>query len=137
MFKTPKQVFLKETDASGILYFNTIFDYAVQSFESFLLEKQIALSDFFSQGYQLPIVHAEADFKAPILLGQWLELQLRLERLGTNSFTLACDIFNKSSNTLSGHVKLVHAFKHAKQNNSSEIPKEIRELLLRYLSTDT
>jgi len=101
-------VHLHDTDAAGLLFFahqfrifhdayEAMLDSAGYGFAVLLKEK-----DFF-----LPIVHAQSDYKAPLFVGDVIEIQVRVAHIGTTSITLDYKVF-KEDQTLVGTGQTVH-----------------------------
>ncbi len=129
MFTHSRSIFLKETDATGVIYFTSLFQYSLEAFEMFLNEKSISLSQIFAKGYFMPIVHAEADYKAALKAGDTISIELSLSHIGNRSFSIDSIIRIVPDFREAGRVKIVHAFIKQGDEKSSEIPSEIRDLL--------
>jgi YbgC/YbaW family acyl-CoA thioester hydrolase len=129
MFVYERLVYLKETDATGVIYFGSLFQYALEAFEAYLIHKGYPLSKVFDQGYLMPIVHAEADYKAPLRTGDLMEVELVLFQVGTRSFTMDTVIYTMPTRKIAGRVKIVHAFLYKGQEVASEIPPQILAVL--------
>ena len=134
MFTHLRHVLLKETDATGVIYFSSLFEYSLEAFEKFLHEKGISLSQIFAKGYFMPIVHAEADYKAPLKAGDTLSIELTLSHIGNRSFSMDSTIKILPGLKEAGRVKIVHAFIKQGEEKASEIPSEIRDLLIELTS---
>ncbi len=129
MFTHTRYIYLKETDATGVIYFTSLFQYALEAFETLLSKKGSPLSQIFSLGYLMPIVHAEADYKAALKAGDLISVQLKLGHIGNKSFSIESKIFEASSKKEVGSVKIVHAFIRQGEDKASEVPNEILNLL--------
>lgn len=125
MFAFKRRVFLKEVDATGVIYFAVFFEYALEAFELFLQDRKTSLSEFLSKEYLFPVVHAESDYRSPIKVSDELLLSLSIKKISTRSVTVETNIRNLSTGEESGRVLLVHAFLRKGQTKSSEIPQEI------------
>src|ERR1700735_4955363 len=88
MFIYHTQVRLKDTDATGVLFFTEQFRMASEAFEEFLKDRGFSLKQLLESSYLMPIVHAEGDYFAPLIVGDELEISLRVLKLGTSSVTL-------------------------------------------------
>jgi YbgC/YbaW family acyl-CoA thioester hydrolase len=128
MFTHQRTIFLRETDSTGVIYFTSIFEYALEAFETFLKTKDISLPNLFKKGYLMPIVHSEADFKAPLRVGDTISIELSLLHIGSKSFSIESKIRTIPEQKEAGRVKIVHAFMKQGDVVSSETPCEIRKL---------
>jgi YbgC/YbaW family acyl-CoA thioester hydrolase len=129
MFTHTRSIFLKETDATGVIYFTSLFHYALEAFEVLLAKKESSLSQIFAKGYLMPIVHAEADYKAPLRVGDLITVDLSLGHVGTTSFSIESKIVHLSTGKEAGRVKIVHAFIKQGEEKASQIPADILDLL--------
>ena len=129
MFICKKRVFLRDTDATGVIYFSVLLQYALEAFEEFLHREKKPLSTLFKKGYFCPIVHTEADYKAPIRVGDELSIELSLIKLSNRSFTIGADFKKIPSLISAGHTKIVHAFVFKGEEVASIIPKELADIL--------
>jgi 1,4-dihydroxy-2-naphthoyl-CoA hydrolase len=100
---------LHHTDAAGLLFFAEQFRLAHDAYETFMESVGFPFAPLIrSSEFLLPIVHCEADFKAALLTGDKLLIQVRAERIGETSFTLAYTLL-KNDQELVGTAKTIHA----------------------------
>ncbi len=129
MFTHTRLVYLQETDATGVIYFTSLFQYALETFEAYLHEKNFSLSQVLEKGYRMPIVHAEADYKASLRVGDLVSIHLAIAHVGARSFSLCSQMENASTLQKIGSVKIVHAFIKEGETTSSAIPVELLQFL--------
>ena len=130
MFSCKRVIHLQDTDATGVLYFAQQLRLALEVFEDFLQEQGQPLSSLISEKeYLMPIVHAEADYFSPLLVGDTLFIELSLEKLGTSSFTLGYRYFDEKEGKEKGKASIVHVTTSKKTWKSMPIPKELAECL--------
>jgi YbgC/YbaW family acyl-CoA thioester hydrolase len=122
-----------EVDRAGIVFFGRVFEYCHVVFEELLHEVMGAgMSGVFEGGgWGMPLVHAEADYKNPMRIGDRLRIALEVERLGDHSVTLRYTIRGPDDG-LRAVVRLVHAFVDLKAFHTVPTPREIREGLARF-----
>jgi len=126
-FKT--SVKLHDTDTAGFLFFAHQFKIAHDAYEDFMeavglgFGRIIKASDFL-----IPIVHAEADYTAVLEVGDRLSVQLRAEKIGKTSFTLAYDLVGLDS-TIVGRVKTVHVCVDNVKKKKIPLPEKLRKAL--------
>lgn len=110
-FSLVRRVRFHEIDRAGIAYFARAFQYCHEAFEEMLAQALgIDLERFFRESdWMLPLVHAESDYQAPILLGQDLRVELRVERVGASSVTFAYRIVGVADEVERARVRLIHA----------------------------
>lgn len=124
MYIYQTKIKLHDTDAAGLLFFSHQFEIIHDAYEA-LLEKigfgfaeLIRHKDFF-----LPIVHAESDFKAPLFVGDVIEIQVTVEHIGTTSFTFSYKLLDASQNMV-GTAKTVHVTVDKKSQQKVPLPKD-------------
>lgn len=83
MYKYSTTIRMRDTDATGSIYFTEVFRIAGEAFEAYLVSQKWQPTD-----YLLPIVNANADFSARLKWGDVVTVHLSVERFGTTSFTL-------------------------------------------------
>jgi YbgC/YbaW family acyl-CoA thioester hydrolase len=122
------QVKLRDTDATGVLYFTEQFRMASEAFEEFLKEKGLILRELIASDYLMPVVHAEADYFKPLKVGEGLEIQLKIAQVGTSSMTLQCNFFSLEQKIEVGRVQIVHVVIDREKKTSVPIPDFLRKI---------
>jgi len=77
---------LGDTDAAGVLFFARLFDFVQRAFEAHIGARGLPIARCLSEGVFAPVVHAEADYRTPLRLGD----ALRLSRVLSRSAIQAC-----------------------------------------------
>lgn len=122
---------MQDTDAAGILFFGSQFKMMHEAYEKFLesidfsFAKLIRKTSFF-----LPIVHAEADYKWPLFVGDRITISLRIGRIGQTSFTISYTLLNNKKKIV-GLGKTVHVSVNAKNHKKIPLPSPLRRALLK------
>lgn len=117
---------MHHTDAAGILYFANQFRIAHEAFESALsshgieLYRIIAAADF-----ALVIVHAEADYKAPLRIGDEIVVEVSADRIGDSSFTIGYRFARPTGETV-GTASTVHVAIDKASWTKRGLPGEVR-----------
>ncbi len=129
MFTYQVKIYLRDTDATGVIYFNQQLRLALEAFEAFLSSRGHDLHSILEAGENLyPIVHCEADFSAPIKTGDTLAIYLSALRIGTSSFTLHTKMTNQHKKEV-GTTTIVHVCTLKKTGASTPIPEALRAIL--------
>ena len=84
-----------EVDRAGIAFFGRVFEYCHVVYEELLgaVMGQGGLDAAFDRlGYGTPVVHAEADYRAPSRFGERLDVGLAVEKLGKSSISFAYSV---------------------------------------------
>lgn len=123
MFTYRRKIRLQETDAAGILFFANYFVLFHEAFESFLDAAGIELAKIIrGNKYLLPIARAEADYSAPLFLGDTIEIKLTIEQINKSSFVILSS-FIKSNKTCAAALKTIHVAVDAKTRKKIPLPK--------------
>jgi YbgC/YbaW family acyl-CoA thioester hydrolase len=129
MFIYRTTVRLKDTDATGVLYFSEQFKFCLEAFEEFLKEAGYPLQKLIhTSPYLIPIVHAEGDYFAPLLVDDEIEVHLSVSRIGTSSFTLSYLLHKQNAPV--GKVSIVHTSMSRSTKKSIPLPQELLDLLI-------
>lgn len=129
MFIHRTQVRLKDTDATGVLYFSEQFRMAQETFEEFMKERGFPLRSLFESPYLMPIAHAEADYLAPLSAGDELEIAMKVLKLGTSSVTLEFSFHDPNRKFDVGKVQIVHVVIDKEKRSPVAIPDFLRAIL--------
>ena len=130
MFTFSKTICLHDTDAAGRLYFAHQFRLAHEAYEAFMASLGFPIGDILKAGrFGLPIVRAEADYKAALSVGDALSIEVKPQRVGQTSFTLLCR-FVRDGRTV-GRVTTVHVAVEARRGTKQPLPARLRTALLK------
>ncbi|MDP2654162.1 MAG: thioesterase family protein [Candidatus Omnitrophota bacterium] len=127
MFIYKTKIHLHDTDAAGLLFFSNQLKIVHDAYESALDQAGFGFDVLLRRKkYFLPIVHAEAGYKAPLFVGDRITVEMTVERLGTTSFTFVYKIFNQKK-TLVGTARTVHVTTDKKTRKKIPLPSELRK----------
>jgi len=125
---------MHDTDMAGLLYFARQYRFAHDALEDFFAHEGLDFDLLFHEEAFVPvIVHSEADYFSPLKVGDQLEVQVFVEKIGTSSFTMSYKIV-KEDGKLIGTVKTVHVTLDRKTHEKIEVPARLRHMLERYLN---
>ncbi|MBS0616520.1 MAG: thioesterase family protein [Verrucomicrobia bacterium] len=120
--KKRKRIYLRETDATGVLYFTELQRMALEAFEDqFDLKKMLAEENFL-----LPIVHVEADYKIPLRCGDEVEIFFTLTAGSTSSLKVHYQILLEEK--VAGEVRIIHVTVAKETLTSIPLPEVLKEL---------
>lgn len=128
-FNYRRTIYLRETDATGVLYFPEQFKLASEAFETFLQSVGFHLTNMMdTMDFLMPVVHAEANYSAPMRAGDIVEIHLTLKKEGESSFTLSSLIFDAHKKQI-GDVTIIHATVSKKTYRSIPLPPMLKGYL--------
>lgn len=128
MFTHHLKIRLHHTDATGVLFFGAQFQLAMDALEEFLLHKGFSLKTLYASPYFFPVVHAESDYLAPLVVGDELEITLKVVKIGTSSVTFHHTLQNRHTQVLSGRVEVVHVLVDRETRTPVPLPDFLREI---------
>ena len=127
MYTYQTKIKLHETDAAGLLFFSNQFKLVHDAYECVLEGMGLGFAELLhNKSYFLPIVHAEADFKKPLFVGDLVEIQVYTTHVGQTSFTFSYKLLD-TRQELVGTAKTVHVTIDKKTKTKVPLPKEMRD----------
>lgn len=125
MFATT--ISLGDTDAAGVLFYPRLFEFAQRSFEAFVAKAGLPLERWLDEGLLAPVVHVEADYRAPLRLGEAITVETTVESIGDSSFRMA-HVIRRADGALAAEALIVHACIES-EGRSTRVPERIRRAL--------
>ena len=133
-FTSGSVVRLYDTDAAGFLFFGAQFRFAHEALENFLEHLGLPIGRIIRGREALfPVVHAEADYRAPLAAGDRLTVRVVVRALGERSFSLGYRLLLADGRE-AGSVVTVHAAVNAASGASCPLPDALRTALGPYLA---
>ena len=120
----------QHVDRAGIAFFSRAFEYCHETFEELLAAAGLA-SVFEVEGWGMPLVHADADFRAPMRLGDRLSVAVVVADLGERSITFRFEIKGAEDGRVRATVCHVHAFVELGGFRPRQVPDSVRHGLAR------
>ena len=110
LYRTFRKIRLQDVDAAGIVFFPKFLEYCHDAYFEFLEQEGLDLAAGISSGpYILPLVHAEADFRAPLRFGDEVEVIVATAVAGQSSYTVRYLVRKRAGQTLCCEASTVHA----------------------------
>jgi YbgC/YbaW family acyl-CoA thioester hydrolase len=132
-FKFQHIIRVDDTAASGTIYFTNQFKFSHQAMEALLESEGFHFSKLFTDtNYAISIIHASADYKASLIVGDIITLFVIVKHIGTSSFSFGYEIY-KFENIHVGTVKTVHVTLNKKTRQKISIPSPLITCLKKYL----
>ncbi len=126
MYTYQVKIKLHDTDAAGLLFFSHQFELIHDAYEALLENIGFGFAELIkNKNYFLPIVHAESDYKLPLFVGDLIEIQVTVEKVGNTSFTFAYKLLN-AKQQLVGTARTVHVTMDKATKKKIPLPKEMR-----------
>ena len=136
MYRYQTNIKLHETDAAGLLFFSNQFKIIHDAYEGLLESIGFGFADLLrKENFFLPIVHAESDYKAPLFVGDVIEIQVTVEKIGQTSFTFAYKLLS-TKGVLVGTAKTVHVTIDKATHKKIPLPSLMRTKIQELYATD-
>ncbi len=124
-----------QLDPGGILFYGHLFTHAHHALEALLREIGWGLAELLAEErYRLPLVHAEADFHAPLQLDAQIDVTVAVRHIGEHSFILGYRFLHEE--VLCATVGTAHVLVDAGNGRPTPLPEELRQALSRYRESD-
>ena len=118
---------LHHTDAAGVLFYGRLFELVQEAFEAALAAGGLPLSDLLRDGrFRLPVVRAEADYRAPVRVGDVLEVRVAFTA-GDRSLRVIAEIADGAGRPV-GAAHVVHAAVDRVTGAAVPLPDAVRAL---------
>lgn len=131
-YKYSRTVRLQDTDAAGILFFANWFIFAHEAYETLMENIGHGFARLFeTEPYIIPIVHAEADYKRPLRVGDEINVELTVANIGASSFVLEY-ILRTSDGNIAGTCRTVHVAMDKESKEKIQLPDKLRQGLSNY-----
>lgn len=118
---------LHHTDAAGVLFYGRLFELVQEAFEAAMERCGLPLGELLrGGGFRIPVVHAEADYTAPVRVGDALTVSLAFAA-GNRSLRVTADLTDAAGRQVAA-VTVVHAAVSAATGRSVPLPDELRAL---------
>lgn len=120
------RVRFSEVDGASIAYFSRVFEHCHAAYEELLAAAGLPLREVLdTKDWVMPLVHAEADYREPLRLGDALRIEASVERMGATSLTFLYRVLGEEGR-LRAEVRLVHVV----LDKASFRPRALDESLL-------
>jgi len=126
-FRYPSTIQFGDTDASGRIFYATLFRHIDAAEHAFMRSLGLQAERPGQNDWGLPRVHAEADFFAPLTYSDDVEIEVRVERLGTTSYTLGFKVWNGTDIAATAQIVIVTISREA--GRPMPIPPAFRDAL--------
>ena len=130
MFHTKTIIQLRDTDATGVIYFAALPAIILHALEEALQKAKIPLKDVIElKDFLMPIVRLETDYLELLSVGDEIEITGGASRIGEKSFTLSYEVKRQGSETLAATATFIHVTIDKKSRQSIPLPPEVRQFL--------
>lgn len=120
---------MRDTDATGALFFSRPLEIGLEAFEAYLDSKKFRWREMVNQqNFFMPIVHVEGDFYAPVTVGDQLDVQWAVTAIHKRSFEHHSHLSLRGKEI--GEAVFVHAVTSASSREAVVIPTHLHRWLV-------
>lgn len=135
-FSTRLSVRFGDTDPAGFVYYPVIFHYLHVAMEEFFA---LACGTTYAQLIEherigFPVVKSDAEFSAPLLYGDEVEIEVHVSRTGDSSATFEYSVRRANDTRVAARVTQVHVAMNLDSRRAVSIPSNLRDAFLRSAS---
>lgn len=121
-------------DPAGVLFYGRVFELVQEAYEAFCRENGLAIDAWMRlDGETTPVAHVEADYRAPMRVGERLTAVVTVSRVGRSSFTMSY-AFCGPEGDVRATASVVHVHVDAATWAKVPIPGDLRAVLERHRS---
>lgn len=129
IFEHRVRVRFYQADPAGVLYFGRVFELVGDAYEELLRQAGVDVDALLRlEEHATPIVHAEADFKRPMRVGEEIVVRATVERVGESSVAVAYTL-EGTDGKLRATARVVHVWIEGQNFRKVSIPEGIRAIL--------
>ncbi|HMO02993.1 MAG TPA: acyl-CoA thioesterase [Kiritimatiellia bacterium] len=123
------RVQLADTDAAGRIYFAAALRLAHEAFENAMASAGLDLRAILERKpFVLPVVRVEADYRAPLALGDAITVVSRTAAIGARSFAMNHQLRNAHGD-IAVDVTITHAVVAKDTGKATDLPDQLRAVL--------
>lgn len=135
-FEHELRVRFHQADPAGVLFYGRLWELVEETYEVFCRAAGVDIDAAMSmRGWTTPIVHAEADYREPLRVGEAVTVRLRVCRIGRASYDLEYAFVGEHGRE-SAVARAVHVVVAAADWSKRSIPEDLRSRLAAWLTPD-
>jgi 1,4-dihydroxy-2-naphthoyl-CoA hydrolase len=122
-------VTLRDADAAGVLFFARYLALAHDAYEAFMAEGGLSTARIIrEESYVVPVVHAEADYKRPLQMGERVEIRLQVTQVRRRSFRIHYELCGEGGATACT-AETHHVAVDKEKGKAVPLPERLADLL--------
>jgi len=134
-FRYATTITLFDTDASGLLFYGSLFRLTQGCFEAFLREKGFPIERWMTGDLPfLPVRTVEADYRAPLRVGAEIDVVIIDLSIGTSSLIITYSVIDTDRKTECATATVTHVAVGRTDMKAIPFPADIAKIFLRHAS---
>lgn len=131
-FRYATTITLFDTDASGLLFYGSLFRLTQSCFEAFLRERKLPIEEWITGNLPvLPVRKVEADYRVPLRVGATIEVSIKDLSIGTSSLTITYCVIDTNTTTECATATVTHVAVDRTTMKPIPVPADITKTLSR------
>jgi len=131
-FRYATTITLFDTDASGLLFYGSLFRLTQSCFEAFLRERKLPIEQWITGDLPvLPVRRVEAEYRAPLRVGAQIEVGITTLEIGTSSLTMTYSVLDTNTKTECATATVTHVTVDRTEMKPIPVPAAIAKALSR------
>jgi YbgC/YbaW family acyl-CoA thioester hydrolase len=119
----------QDVDTAGTIFYPRVLEYFSDAYLSFLGQGGDAIHERIANGsFRTPIVHAEADYLAPLRFGDTMTVEIVEAKVGERSFTLGFRV-QRQDGAIAAVGQIVHVNIDPATLKPTPLPDDLRDKL--------
>jgi acyl-CoA thioesterase FadM len=129
-FRFATTITLFDTDASGLLFYGSLFRLTQSCFEAFLRERELPIARWITGDLPaLPVRKVDAEYRAPLRAGSKIEVSITNISIGTTSLTVTYSVVDTDTQTECATATITHVALDRAEKKSIPLPAEVAKIL--------
>jgi acyl-CoA thioesterase FadM len=129
-FRYPTTISLFDTDASGLLFYGSLFRLTQSCFEALLSTKNLPIDRWITGDLPaLPVRKVDAEYRAPLRAGAQIEVSITNISIGTTSLTVTYSVVDVDTQTECATATITHVALDRAEKKSIALPTEVVKLI--------
>ena len=134
-FHYPTTIALFDTDASGLLFYGSLFRLTQSCFEAFLRSHAVPIEGWIEGTFSpLPVRRVEAEYLAPLRVGAPINVSITKISIGTTSLAVTYAVTRTKDDTECASATVTHVAIDRMQGTPTPLSPELVTLFARYAS---
>lgn len=134
MIKAPIRIPFHLCDPARILFFGSLYEIYHQFLEDHIVDFGLRWEDWFQGEAGSPIRGLKTSYNSPLKFGHTYNAELSVLKVGNSTVTFLFEV--KSQNDqVHAATEVTHCFVHPQERKKVEVPKVIKEALLKHLQS--
>ena len=131
MIESPIRIPFHLCDPAKILFFGSLYEIYHQFLENHISDLGVPWEDWFQGEIGSPIRGLETSYNEPLKFGITYNAQLKVAKISHSTVTFIFEI-RGDKNKVYASTKITHCFVDQKERKKVNVPKTIREVLVKH-----